>query len=186
MPRRRDLLHEIVVKRLELLLQLLQLLGGVRPRRRIDLRVSADAGRLDVRPELFVHAAGDEFAADDADRSGQRRRLCDDNLRGHRNVVPAGGCKIGHRRDERPIGALVLRDRQLAPDRVRRCGRPARTVDAQDDRADGAVLARLADVFDQRIGTHDRAVERVVAALAAGNRAGRIDHRNPRPTVETD
>ena len=35
--------------------------------------------------------------------------------------------------------------------------------------------ARLADVLDERVGADDRAVDRIEAALAAGDRAGGVD-----------
>ena len=48
------------------------------------------------------------------------------------------------------------------------------------------VAARLADVLDQRIGSHNGAVDRVVAALAAGDRSRRVDDREPRAPVEAE
>ena len=82
MARFGDLLDELVVERLQLLLQFLQLLGIERPRRRVDLGVLADAGRVDARAELLVDAAGDELSAEDANRAGKRRRLGDDGCAG--------------------------------------------------------------------------------------------------------
>src|SRR6266446_2116125 len=67
--RSRHFLDELVVKRLELLVELLAFVGRVPADRRLDLRVFPDARRGDVRAELFVHAAGDNLSAEDADRS---------------------------------------------------------------------------------------------------------------------
>ena len=175
MTRGGDFFDELIVERLELLMELPQLFGTVGTRRRFHFGMLADARRLDVCAELLVDAAGDELAAEDADRSGQRRRLRDDHLPGHRDVVPARRGQIRHRHDQRPIRPLVLRDDELTPDRVGGRRRSARAVDAQHDGAHRSVAARLADVLDQRVGAGDGAVHRIVAALAAVDGAGRID-----------
>ena len=47
-------------------------------------------------------------------------------------------------------------------------------------------LPRLADVLDQRVGADDRAVQRIVAALAAVDRAGGVDHRDARAAVQAE
>ena len=186
MARIGDLLDELVVERLQLLLEFLQLLGIVRTRRRVDLGVLALTRRVDARAKLLVDAAGDDLAAEDADRPGQRRRLRDDDLRRHRDVVAARGGEIGHRRDQRSIRALLPRDHQLAPDRVRGRRRAAGAVDAQHDRAHRAVAASAADVFDEGIGSHRCAVDRIEAALAAGDGAGGVDDRDARPAIEAE
>jgi hypothetical protein len=61
-----DLLDEAVVKRLQLLLDFVGFVRVERTRRRIHLRVLADARAVDVRTQLFVGAARDELPAEDA------------------------------------------------------------------------------------------------------------------------
>src|SRR4029077_14987264 len=57
---------------------------------------------------------------------------------------------------------------------------------ADDDRANQAVATRLADVLDQGVRADRRSVDGVVAALAAGDGAGGVDDRDPRPFVQPD
>src|SRR5262249_22256180 len=67
---------------------------------------------------------------------------------------------------------------------IRRAGRSTRTVDANDDGSYGAVAADLADVFSDRFRPRDRAIERVVSALAARNRADNVDNGNAGTAIE--
>ena len=74
-PRCRCFLDELVVERVKLLFELLDFAGVVRPHRRVDLCVLADARGLDVRAELLVHAPGHNLPTKDADGTRERRRL---------------------------------------------------------------------------------------------------------------
>ena len=86
-------------------------------------------------------------------------------------MAPARRRQIGHRRDERPIGALVARDHQLAPDGIGGGRGPARAVDAKHDGTHRTVAARLPDGFRSACRSRHRAVDRIVAALPAADRA---------------
>ena len=87
----------------------------------------------------------------------------DDGVRRHGDVVAARRGDVGHRGDHR---LHVARQHHLAPDHVGRDRGSARAVDAQHDRLDRAVGARLAQVLDQRVRADDLPLRRVVAALA--------------------
>ena len=151
-----DLLDELVVERLQLLLDLLALVGVVRPRRRVHLRVPADAGRLDARAELVVDAAGHELAAEDADRAGQRRRLRDDR------PGPASRCSSRPRRPDRTSTrrSADRRARSWRSSARARCvgggGRSARDCRSAARSRGPSVAARPADVLDERVRADHR------------------------------
>ena len=77
----------------------------------------------------------------------------------------------------------IISSRQTASDAV--ADPPGLSIRSTMPRTDVSRRA-CADVLDQRIGADDGAVDRVVAALAAGDRARRVDDREPRTPVEPE
>ncbi len=88
---------------------------------------------------------------------------------GRGDVVAAGGRQVAHRDDDRLAGRAHLLD--LARHDVRREGRAARAVHAQDDGGDGGVAAALLQRRDQRV----RAGEGAHPEGQLG--VGAVDHR---------
>src|SRR5207244_6672880 len=96
---------------------------------------------LDAEAELLEQPEDVELSAEDSDGAGQRRGLGDDVARAHRDEVAARGRIVAHADDHR-FGTPASLD--LVPDLVRRRARAARTVDAQNNGADRAARARVA------------------------------------------
>ena len=105
----------------------------------IGIGVGAHGIRPDPQP---LHQIADhQLAGDHTDRTGDRRRVGDDRVGPHRDVVAAGGGNRAHRRHHRL--AAVAGPGHLAPDALRRGDRAAGTVHPQHDRGHRVVGAGL-------------------------------------------
>src|SRR5581483_4856423 len=143
-----DLADEVVVSRFHELFKLRAL--GIAEL----FRLAKHAGVLAAQ-HVFVRNADpiietldDWLAADDANRSGDRRRFSHNLVRVAGDVVTARCRHVAHRNDN---GLLGFRGFDRAPDDIGSQTRSARTVDAQHDRFDRFVVARFVDCPDQRI-----------------------------------
>ena len=129
-------------------------------------------------PSFSKRPAGDELPGVDADRSGQRARLRDDDVAGGGHVVPAGRGQVRHR-DDRPAAPwsfVIISSRQI-------------TSDATDDPPGLSIRRMMAfaplpraspDVLDERVRTQARSIDGIEAALAADDRAHGVDHGDAR------
>ena len=75
----------------------------------------------------------------------------------------------------------IISSRQMASDAA--ADPPGLSMRRTIARSD-AIPPRLADRLDERFRTDDRAVQRIVAALTADDRAGGVNHRDARTAVQ--